>query len=47
MEASLRNGRVCRGVDFVAAIMPEGIDSGKARKTMTASVFRKAECVIL
>jgi hypothetical protein len=39
MEASLRTDRVACGVGFVAAIMPEGIGSGKAWKTMPARVF--------
>jgi len=39
MEASLRTGRIACGVGFVAAIMPEGIGSGKQRKTMPAHVF--------
>jgi hypothetical protein len=32
-------GRVACGIGFVAAIMPEGIGSGKARKNMPARVF--------
>jgi hypothetical protein len=31
MKASLSNGPVFRGLDFVAAIMPEAVGSGKAR----------------
>ena len=32
MKTSLRTGRIPCGLNFVAAIMPEGVSSGKARR---------------
>jgi hypothetical protein len=46
MKASLRTGRVRGGLTFVAAIMPEGGSSGKARghaAVSAAGIFRKTE----
>jgi hypothetical protein len=50
MEASLRTGRIACGVGFVAAIMPEGVGSGKPRASAAIMppccrhcIFRKAE----
>jgi hypothetical protein len=53
MKTSLRTGRIRGDLNFVAAIMPEGVGSGKARGgaggmplLCAAGIFRKTEWMV-
>jgi hypothetical protein len=53
IKASLRTGRIRGGLNSVAAIMPEGVGSGKALAgaggmllLCAAGIFRKAEWIV-